>query len=323
VVSKPDVIEALFKYPLPQGVEMSPVSTLNQPVSSIVAPSWVQRYPLIAFFAIAFAGTWALTIPIALSTGFNLFPMPDPVFLLLFIFSIYAGPFLGAWIVIRAIEGKAGTHRLLKRILQWRVGVRWYLAAILSFLLIWLVAFSIIYSGQPLRELIGKPYILGTIFLPWLLQGIIIPSLGEETGWRGLALPRLQAKYGPVLAAIILGALQGLWHLPILFTPLLGPFSLEKLITFVLTATGGVFLYNWVFNNARGSVMIAILTHASSNAASRMLEEVVPLGSNLPAPFQALSLEWINVIIFGMVAILLVIFTRGKLGYQPDANQVV
>jgi membrane protease YdiL (CAAX protease family) len=190
------------------------------------------------------------------------------------------------------------------------------LAAIFSFLLIWLVAFSILYRGAPLRGLIANPQLLGTLFLPWLLQGILIPSLGEETGWRGFALPRLQAKSGPIAAALILGALQGIWHLPILFTPLLGPFTPEKFITFVLTATGGVFIYNWIFNNARGSIWIAILTHASSNAASRLLEEVIPKDGILPAPIQSLSLDWINVIIFGLVAILLVILTRGRLGYR-------
>jgi membrane protease YdiL (CAAX protease family) len=179
---------------------------------------------------------------------------------------------------------------------------------------------SVLLGGEVLRGFIANLSLLLTLFLPWLLQGIFIPSLGEELGWRGFALPRLQARYAPVLAAIILGALQGLWHLPVLFTPILGPFSLEKLITFVLTAIGGVFLYNWVFNNARGSVLIAILMHASSNAASRTLEEIIPQEVNLPTPIQALTVEWINVIIFGLVAILLVILTRGKLGYQPESG---
>jgi hypothetical protein len=114
--------------------------------------------------------------------------------------------------------------------------------------------------------------------------------------------------------------LQGLWHLPILFTPLLGPFTPEKFITFMLTAIGAVFLYNWVFNNARGSVLIAILMHASSNAASRLMEELIPQEVTMAAPIQALSPDWINVIIFGLVAILLVIFTRGRLGYRPEAG---
>ncbi|NLG72754.1 MAG: CPBP family intramembrane metalloprotease [Chloroflexi bacterium] len=64
-------------------------------------------------------------------------------------------------------------------------------------------------NGAPLRELIANPLLLVTLFLPWLLQGIFIPSLGEELGWRGFAFPRLQARYGPVAGTLILGALQG------------------------------------------------------------------------------------------------------------------
>jgi uncharacterized protein len=299
---------------------MSDITSRAQSVPSTAATGWIHRQPVVAYFAIAFAGTWALTIPLALSSGVNLFRLPDIAFVLLFIFSIYTGPFLGALIVTRSIEGRAGIRQLFKRTGQWRVGVRWYLAAIFSFLLIWLVSFSALYRGAPLRGLIANPLLLVTIFLPWLLQGIFIPSLGEELGWRGFALPRLQAQYGPILAAIILGMLQGIWHLPILFTPLLGPFTLEKLITFVLTAIGAVFLYNWVFNHARGSLLIAILMHASSNAASRMLEEIIPQEVIFPAPIEALSLDWINVIIFGLVAAILVIFTRGRLGYQPESR---
>jgi uncharacterized protein len=209
---------------------------------------------------------------------------------------------------------------LLKRTLQWRVRVRWYLAAIFSFLVIWMTAFSILYDGAPLSGLIANPQLLLTLFLPWLLQGIFIPSLGEELGWRGFALPRLQRQYGPVRGSLIIGTLQGFWHLPILFTPLLGPFSLEKLTSFVLTAVGAVFLYNWVFNNARSSVLIAILMHASSNAASRLLEEILPQEVFLAAQTGPIPLDWINVIIFGIVAILLVIFTRGRLGYQPESD---
>jgi uncharacterized protein len=297
---------------------MATINPRTQSESVTAAPSWIVRHPLLAYFLVTFAGSWALTIPLALSSGLNLFPLPDLVFILLFIASIYAGPFLSALVVTRVTEGKAGVHRLFKRCVQWRVGVGWYLAAIFSFLLIWLAAFSVLFSGAPLRGLLANPLLLVTLFLPWLLQGILIPAIGEEVGWRGVALPRLQAQYGPVLAAIILGILQGVWHFPILFTPILGPFTPEKFVTFVLTATGAVFLYNWVFNNASASLLIAILMHASSNAASRLLEEVIPQKAIFPAPIQALSVEWINVIIFGLVAILLVIFTRGKLGYRPD-----
>lgn len=98
-------------------------------------------------------------------------------------------------------------------------------------------------------------------------MGLLVPSLGEEPGWRGFALPRLQAAYGPIVGTVVLGALHGVWHLPALFTPLLGPFSPERFLVSVLTAIGGTFIYSWLFNNTNGSVWMAMVLHSSSNAA--------------------------------------------------------
>ena len=300
---------------------MSAITSSTQPLTSDAAPTWVQRHPLVTYFVIAFAGTWAMVIPLALSTGFNLFPMPDVVFLLLFILSPYAGPLLGALIVTRVTEGGAGVRRLLKRMVQWRVGVQWYLAAFFTMLLIWLAAYSILYSGVPLRELIASPMLLVTLFAPKILEGILIPAIGEEVGWRGFALPRLQKQHGPVLATLILGIMHGLWHFPALFTALFGPLPLEEILPFMLTAIGGTFIYTWVVNNARGSILIAILLHASSNAASSLLNEIVPLEDVLPAPLQAISIGWFNVIIFTLAALVLVVLTRGRLGYRRAGDK--
>jgi uncharacterized protein len=299
---------------------MTAITSKTHSVSSVAAPTWVQRHPLLAYFTIAFIGTWVLVIPLALSTGFNLFTMPDAVLMLLFIGSAYPGPFLAALVVTRAIEGKAGVRRLLKSVIQMRVGFRWYLAAIFSMLLIWLAAYSLVYRGAPLLELIANPLLLLTVFLPWIGFGIFVPSLSEEIGWRGFALPRLQDHHGPVLGSLILGTLHGLWHLPALFTAFMGPLRFEQVLPFVLTALAGTFIYTWVFNNARGSVWIVILMHAASNAASIMLNEIVPESAVLPAPFQWLSSDWYNTIIFTLAAILLIILTRGKLGYRSKAE---
>ena len=251
---------------------MSSISTKTDTLPTDASPSWVQRHPLVAYFAIAFIGTWAAVIPLALSTGFNLITLPDVVTILLFFLSPYLGPMLGAVIVTRITEGGAGVRKLLKRIVQWRVGVVWYLAAIFIMLLIWLAGFSILYNGAPLRELMANPVLLGASFLQSILIGIFIPSLGEEVGWRGFALPRLQIQYGPVLGSLILGSLHAAWHLPALMTLFMGPLKAEEYLPFMLTAVAGTFVYTWVFNNARGSILIAILMHASTNAAVNAVE---------------------------------------------------
>jgi membrane protease YdiL (CAAX protease family) len=240
--------------------------------------------------------------------------------MLFFILSSMAGPNLAAFYVTGVLEGKAGMGRLFRRIFQIRAGLIWYAVALFSFLTIWLVAYSFLYSGAPIANLIANPSLLLTIFLPSMLFGLLIPSIGEEPGWRGFALPHLQKLYGPVIGTLILGTLHGVWHLPAFFTPFLGPITLNGFIAFVLTAVAGTFIYTWVFNNTRTSVWVAMVVHASSNAASKLVTELIPKDVELTGWMKVLDSGWINVIAFGITAVVLVILTRGTLGYKPDRS---
>jgi membrane protease YdiL (CAAX protease family) len=208
--------------------------------------------------------------------------------------------------------------RLFRRTFQVWAGLQWYLVALFIFLTIWLVALSFLYNGAPLASLLANPSLLISTFLPSVIFGLLIPSIGEEPGWRGFALPRLQAAYGPVIGTLILGTLHGVWHLPALFTPLLGPFTMNGFITFVLTAAAGTFIYTWVFNNTRGSVWMAILLHSASNAASQLVSSLIPKDVELTGLMKTLESGWLNVIAFSLIAFLLILFTRGSLGYKPD-----
>ena len=282
------------------------------------------RHPLTAYFTLAFAGSWLALLPVALAQGeyaLGLLPytVPEVAFVLLFVLATVSGPLLAAVLVTGAVEGRAGVRRLLGRIGQWRVDLRWYAVALLAPLTIWLAAFSLFLGGQPAIDLLRQWPLLLTGFLPAVAAGLLIPALGEEPGWRGFALPRLQRQYGPVAASVILGALHGLWHLPAFFMPVLGPFGPDKLVSFILTAMAATFLYTWLFNRARGSVLLAMLLHASSNAASMLLTGIIP--ADLPLTGWAREFVdggWISVLAFGLTAALLVTFTRGGLGYRPD-----
>lgn len=279
--------------------------------------SFNNRYPLITFFLLAFAGTWLVISPWVFDT-FGWIEIPDELGIILFILSTFTGPFFAAFYVTGKLEGKEGKKNLWRRIFQMRLGLVWYVAVLFTFLLVWLTAYNLLYRGAPLAALIANPALMVTAFLPNVLTGLLIPSLGEEPGWRGFALPRLQKDFGPVLGTLILGTLHGIWHLPALFTPLLGPFSWDSFLTFVLTAAAGTFIYTWVFNNTRGSVWIAILLHASSNSASNLVGSLIPKGVELTGWQSALNAGWLNVMAFSLAAVLLIIFTRGKLGYRPE-----
>ena len=279
--------------------------------------AYIKNRPLVSYFLLAYAGMWIVISPLVMDS-FGWIELSDGLRVLLFVLSSLSGPALAAFLVTGVLEGRAGMVRLLRRTFQVRAGLQWYAVVLFIFLAIWLAAYSFLYDGVPLRNLMANPSLLLSAFLPSVIMGLIIPSIGEEPGWRGFALPRLQAAYGPVIATLILGILHGVWHLPALFTPLLGPFTIDGFIVFVLTAAAGTFIYTWVFNNTRGSVWMAMVLHASSNAASQLVSSLIPEDMVLTGWMKVLESGWINVIVFAAMAILLVLLTRGTLGYSTE-----
>lgn len=289
-----------------------------------VPPSWLRtvlvRHPLIAFFALAYIGTWTAFLPMVLDQnglGLVTYTLPDVAVFVLFVVST-AGPALAGIIVTRATAGTMSVRQLLRRIVLWRVGIRWYLFALFGFLVLWLVGFSVFLGATPFTTLVQQWPLLFSVFVPGVLLGIFIPSLGEEPGWRGFALPRLQRQSGPVLGSLILGFLHGLWHLPAFLTPLLGPFAFPDFTAFVLTAMAGTIFYTWLYNNTNGSIFLAILLHASSNAASMLLTQLIPTVPDAGWRGTLLNDGWANVIIFGVGALVLIAGTRGRLSYEAE-----
>jgi membrane protease YdiL (CAAX protease family) len=164
--------------------------------------------------------------------------------------------------------------------------------------------------------------LLLTSFLPLVLFGLVMPSFGEEPGWRGFALPQLQQQHGPLLGPLVLGAMHTLWHLPMFFTQNLGPFTVATFTSFILTGVAMTFIYTWMFNHTRGSVLLAILLHAAGNAASGLMNRLFP--AELPLNGWLRTMDeggWIGAIAFGLVALALVISTRGRLSYTAADAQ--
>ncbi|MFO7171107.1 MAG: CPBP family intramembrane glutamic endopeptidase, partial [Chloroflexota bacterium] len=220
-------------------------------------------------------------------------------------------------------EGRAGVAALLRPIAKWRVGPQWYAFALLANLVIWLIAFGLVLGPGLLAAALSHWELLLTTFLPGVALGLLIPSIGEEPGWRGFALPRLQRRYGPARGTLILGALHGLWHLPALGTILFGPMRPAQVVTFLLTAVAGTFLYTWLYNRSGGSVLLAIVMHAASNAASQWFNALfAQSGLALPETGLAgwlIGDGWLHVFAYGASALLLLALTRGRLGAPTAA----
>ena len=294
---------------------MSTVQTTAQsevPVSSGLA-AWIKRHPLPAYFILAFAGTWFFFAPILFSQkGLGLINLPDEAAFVFFFLATYTGPFLSAFVLTGVIDGKAGARQLLHRIVQWRVGIRWYLLVLIGYPVIFLLGASVALGMEPLNSLILKWPMIFTVYLSAVPIGLLLPSLGEETGWRGFALPRLQQQYGPLLGSLILGTLHGLWHLPAYFIPgaiLPGAFDLTVFTANTLAIVMSTIVWTWLFNNANGSILFAMFIHSTSNANSGFLPKLLDTRTDDP---------WFGFKAVGLCALLVVVLTRGHLSYKPN-----
>jgi membrane protease YdiL (CAAX protease family) len=138
-------------------------------------------------------------------------------------------------------------------------------------------------------------------------------GLDEEAGWRGFALPRLQRLHGPLVESLILGPLWALWYLPLFFIPSWDtPPTMLNIVLFLMSCTFITIILTWLFNNTKGSVLLAILVHSSINTTYAAILALLFSASIVTGHGGLVPI----VIGFGVVALLLVALTRGRLGYQ-------
>jgi membrane protease YdiL (CAAX protease family) len=276
--------------------------------------SLLVRWPLVSFFVMAYAFTWIVTSPWTLgATGAGLLPVELSGLAagLLLAVGIVAGPTLAALIMTAVTEGREGVRRLLGRLVLWRVGVRWYLFALVGVPLIMLIGFMVYALAPPDLGALGGPAYVATYLLGFVLTMVLGGPLFEEIGWRGFALPRLERMRGPLVASLVLGVLWAFWHLPQFLVPTWAASSGGGGITgfalFVLAAVAFSVVISWVFNNTRASLLIAVLVHTSIDAFSATMGTVYPT---------AATSAWPMIIGFGIVAVALVVGTRGRLSYE-------
>lgn len=211
---------------------------------------------LIVFFALAFGIGWLAFLPVVLYQAFPAWS----AFLYLY------SPALSALITAFWAQGPAGIRGLLRRYWLWRFPIRWYLLAVFLLPVIFLVTGLVALGQTPSSLWTGSPW----YFLIASFGFLMIINSGEEIGWRGFALIRLQGVVkSPLAAAIVLGVLWGLWHLPLYLNPAQ---SSNPLPLFLLFITGLSLVYSVLFNQTRGSLLLAVLLHAGTDIAPRFMQ---------------------------------------------------
>jgi membrane protease YdiL (CAAX protease family) len=281
--------------------------------------SVLARYPLYFYFLIAFAFSWLMFLPGVL-TYYGVLNISDSLVGVLGITGLL-GPILSGFVMTAVTEGRAGIRRWLRRIVLWRVGLRWYLFALIGLPLAMVLATIIVRPGalesfQTLAPLSVLPYLGAFVFMV-LIGG----PLFEEPGWSGFALPRLQRVHSPLVGGLILGSLWALWHLPGFLIPSQDLTDIPPrgtvldFVVFALALMGLRLVMQWVFNNTKGSVLMAILIHASWNTFySAALIQLFPAPSVLGS--------YLNLTIAaGALALVVVVLTGGRLGYRQGEEE--
>jgi membrane protease YdiL (CAAX protease family) len=282
-------------------------------VSSLKA--FIKKHPVLTYYALVFAMSWGGILLIVGGPG-GIPGSSEEVEMLMppVLLALFAGPSVAGLLMIRLVAGRVGLHDLLSRLLRWRVGARWYAAALLSAPLI----VTTVLLALSLFSLEFIPGIVNMIAL--LLFGIGWGLLGggllEELGWTGFAVPRLRLRYTAFTTALIVGLLHGTWHFLIAFWAG-GSFSGGQWTTYLF---GILFFYLgalpayrvlmvWVYDRT-ASLLVAMLMHASLSASTLILQP--PLTG---APFLTWNLAWTAILWVVVAAVALA--NGGEVLRQP------
>jgi len=211
-----------------------------------------RRHRLAIFFVLAFALSW-FPWPLVLLN-------PDSSAMVPF------GPLLAAVVAAALSGGSRSVRALLGQLRHWRAGPRWYLAALLTPMLvtgtaaaITLISTSAVVVHRPL----DWPQVAATF-----ASTVILVGLFEEVGWRGYALPALGPRLGELRASLIIGAVWSLWHLPLLISEPTGQRTVAQFL--ILVVAQSLFL-GWLYRSGRAGLLLVVLSHAAVDTVVRVV----------------------------------------------------
>jgi membrane protease YdiL (CAAX protease family) len=231
----------------------------------------IKRYPLPTFFALTFLISWGIWIPLILSLDLSGgLPASAVPLATLGVF----GPSIAGLLMSGLGEGWEGVKALLRRLVDWRSGGRWYLVIGLGVPLLYLLSLLVFVLTRD--EVVGfDPGRWATIF-PILAYGLLSGPLGEELGWRGFALPRLLRRWNALLSSLVLGLVWGAWHLPLFFWEIPGLSPPIPFANYLLSIIAFAILITWAFQGTRGSLFVAVFFHLWMNSVASYVAFLFP-----------------------------------------------
>ena len=223
-------------------------------------------------FVLMFVCTWPIDLWAAAGSH-GLVSVTIPPFLPIL---VGYGFVVAAIVMTAVLDGRAGVVALLRRFLIWRFGVLWYAVILLGPVVVDLagIGIDVLLHGtvpafdQPFILRIVGPSIGVALALPLFIAMEVLTN-GEEIGWRGFALPRLQARHNALVASLVIGVVWAVWHYPKFLTA--GNAHDYPFWLFVLDIVAKSIIFACVFNSTRGSLLSVTLLHASMNTSTVFL----------------------------------------------------
>jgi membrane protease YdiL (CAAX protease family) len=245
--------------------------------------AFIQAHAILTYYLLAFALSFG-SILILVGPGAFLGTIEPADVLLPFGATIVIGPSVAGLLMTGLVHGRAGLREMRSRLLRWRVGMRWYAAALL------IAPLSLVAINGAL-SFISRDFLPGivtadnkvSLLLSSIVTGLLV-GFFEELGWTGFAIPELRRRHGILATGLIVGVLWGAWHYPLFAgsSPSYGALFRAILVPVLLFSFLPPFrvLMVWVYDRT-GSLLVAMLMHASLTGGMLILQSEAATGGEI------------------------------------------
>ena len=225
--------------------------------------AFIRRHPVAAYFVITYVVSWLVVSPLVLDAQ-GIVTVPASWGWLHYLMSL--GPITAAIVVTMIVSGRAGLAELGRRMVQWRMSALWWLAAVGSPFALFaaaMVGTRVVDGSWPDVGRLFEVNYLGNIGLWVLPLWIVTFGYGEETGWRGFALPRIQARHGALVSATLVALAWMGWHVVSFFyLPTYTQLGVQMIPAFFIGVLLGSIMLTWMYNGTGGSIFAVAMWHA-------------------------------------------------------------
>ncbi|HEX8981940.1 MAG TPA: CPBP family intramembrane glutamic endopeptidase [Ktedonobacterales bacterium] len=269
----------------------------------------MSRHPVVAYAILTYCISWTLVLPLALNgMGVTRLPMPSGWH------AVGAlGPITAAFIVTAMVDGRNGVRTLLKSMGRWRVGWLWWAIGAGTPILMFVLA--VVGVGVSSRHWLDFSQTFATPSSAWfwVVDGVVAAMLyavGEEPGWRGFALSRLQNRWNAIIATLLVFVAWAIFHFPFFFYRY--DFGLGTIVGFLVGLLAGAVWLTYLYNSTGGSVLVVMVWHALFNLANAI---------TIAADPDATAVMSVIAIVLGVVALVIGKPTRLSSERQTPATQ--